>query len=109
MVKRQHRILPEVLWQPNVSVRGALRILVPQHEVSVPASTGDKSSSLRDCNRMNFVGVAAEHPGFGPGFRVPEADGLIGRCGNQLPSVLRERQLGNPTGMSIKWWDNKPT
>ena len=51
---------------------------------------------------MNLVGVAAQHLGFGPGARVPEADGLIARRGDQPSSVPAKRQLANPTGVSVE-------
>src|SRR5438552_962387 len=51
---------------------------------------------------MNFVGVAAQHPSFGPSARIPEADGLISRRRDQTSSVPGKHQFANPTRVSVE-------
>jgi len=80
----------------GVSIRGALCVLFPQIEVPVLARAGDKLGRLRDRDGKNLVRVAPQHLRFGPVARVPEADGLIGRRGDQTASVPGKRHSCQP-------------
>src|SRR5213075_255537 len=46
---------------------------------------------------------------FGPGARVPEADGLIARGGDQPSSVPGKRQIANPDGVSFELLEKFPS
>src|SRR5512132_4219459 len=99
MVQRQDLIDPEVFRQTAVSIRGALSILLPQHEVSVLARARDELCGVRDRDGMHLIGVTAQHLCLGPVVRIPEADGLITPRRDQTSSVASKRQLANPTGV----------
>src|SRR5262245_57100548 len=85
-----------------MSISCSRHIVCPQLEVSVLAHTGDELCRLRGRNGPNRPGVAAQHPGFGPGIRVPEADGLILGCGDQTSSVPAKREIENVGGVYVE-------
>lgn len=87
MVQWLDAIDPETLGQTPVTIEGALVLRSPQLEVSVLAHTRDELCRLGGGDGPDLVGVAAQHLGFGPGTGVPEADGLIQRCRDQMSSV----------------------
>ena len=51
---------------------------------------------------MDSCPVAAQDACFGPGVRIPEADGLIERGRDQLPSIFRKLQTTNRAGMPLE-------
>ena len=53
---------------------------------------------------MNLVGMAAQRFSFdlGPTAGIPKTDGLIAGGGDQSPAIIAERQMANPTDVSIE-------